>query len=71
MPTAPPYIHLGHPMFTGPEALLGAWRYADMTESNAVQPGGGAGMLYGVTMWIGDGTDSMGPSMAPWACMMR
>jgi hypothetical protein len=31
---------------------------------------GGAGMLYGVTMWIGDGTDSTGPSMAPWACMM-
>ena len=31
---------------------------------------GSAGMLYGVTMWIGDRTDSMGPSMAPWACMM-
>ena len=28
------------------------------------------GCCKGVTTWIGDRTDSMGPSMAPWACMM-
>ncbi len=37
----------------------------------AHQPVGIAGMLYGVTMWIGDRWDSRGPSMAPWAAMMR
>jgi beta-glucosidase len=31
---------------------------------------GSAGMVYGVTMWIGDRADAIGPSMAPWACMM-
>ena len=28
------------------------------------------GTLYGVTTWIWDGTDPIGPSMAPCACMM-
>ena len=27
-------------------------------------------MLNGVTTWICDCTEAMGPSIAPWACMM-
>ena len=33
--------------------------------SMGVQAVGRAGMLWGVTIWIGDRTDSIGPSMAP------